>query len=187
MTLPSSGTMTAAMINVELGRASNAPFSINGAEERALAGKPSGAISFSDFYGKSNILPNPAYYSTLTAGFNNGASSFRNMWGWSSETTLSGAIMGACSPQRLYYGGSGSSIVMYAFMWMDNNTLIYYHANNVTGAKGLAYILDDATNKVVVSCNMQTVGAGPSGTNYVSGSLTSNPFIAGNVYKIYMA
>lgn len=53
MTLPSSGPMTAAMINVELGRAANAPFDINGTEERALAEVPSGEISFSDFYGKS--------------------------------------------------------------------------------------------------------------------------------------
>lgn len=53
MALPSTGTITAAMINVELGRAENAPFNINGAEERALAGKPTGAISFDDFRGKS--------------------------------------------------------------------------------------------------------------------------------------
>lgn len=54
MALPSTGTITAAMINVELGRAANAPFNINGAEERALAGKPSGAITFNDFRGKSS-------------------------------------------------------------------------------------------------------------------------------------
>ena len=53
MALPSTGVISTSMINVELGRASNAPFSINGSEERALAGKPSGSISFSDFRGKS--------------------------------------------------------------------------------------------------------------------------------------
>lgn len=53
MTLPVSGPMTAAMINLELGRAGTAQFSINGADERGLAGIPSGPISFSDFYGKS--------------------------------------------------------------------------------------------------------------------------------------
>ena len=55
MTLPSSFPLSASQINVELGRAGGAPFSISGAEERALAGVPSGAISFSDFLGKSNI------------------------------------------------------------------------------------------------------------------------------------
>ena len=53
MALPSSGTITAAMINVELGRVAGAAFSLNGTAERTLAGKPTGAISFSDFLGKS--------------------------------------------------------------------------------------------------------------------------------------
>lgn len=51
-----SSTPTAAEINVELGRAANAPFSINGAEERALAGVPSGPITFADFIGKSATI-----------------------------------------------------------------------------------------------------------------------------------
>ncbi|TSP14054.1 hypothetical protein [Cupriavidus campinensis] len=53
MALPSSGTITAAMINTELKRSANAPFSINDAAVRKLAGKASGPISFADFYGKS--------------------------------------------------------------------------------------------------------------------------------------
>lgn len=55
MTLPATGAISAADINVELGRASTAAFDINGAEERALAGVPSGAISFDDFHGKSAV------------------------------------------------------------------------------------------------------------------------------------
>ena len=51
--MPISSQPSASEINVELGRASNAPFSINGAEERALAGVPTGPISFNDFIGKS--------------------------------------------------------------------------------------------------------------------------------------
>lgn len=54
MVLPTSGPMTVAMINRELGRPENAPFNINGTAERSLAGVPSGSIAFSDFYGKSN-------------------------------------------------------------------------------------------------------------------------------------
>lgn len=56
MVLPSSGLLTAQMINVELGRNATDPFSIDGAAERKLAGKPTGAISFSDFYGKANEI-----------------------------------------------------------------------------------------------------------------------------------
>lgn len=64
MTLPSSGLMTAAMINAELGRSATASFFINGAAERALAERPSGTIAFSDFYGKSDSL----LKSTITIG-----------------------------------------------------------------------------------------------------------------------
>lgn len=54
MTLQSSGAISANDINIELGRAGTATFSMNGAEERGLAGVPTGVISMSDFYGKSN-------------------------------------------------------------------------------------------------------------------------------------
>lgn len=54
MTLPSSGLITAAMINTELNRAASAPFSLNDAAVRALAQKLTGAISFADLHGKSN-------------------------------------------------------------------------------------------------------------------------------------
>lgn len=57
MTLPSSGTITAAMINAELGRSATAYFNINGSAERTLAGRPSGAIYFNHFHGKSNLPP----------------------------------------------------------------------------------------------------------------------------------
>lgn len=62
--------MTAAMINAELGRAANAAFSLNGAAERSLAGKPSGAISFGDFYGKANLVQEGPYGSLTAPQYN---------------------------------------------------------------------------------------------------------------------
>lgn len=56
MALPSSGEITFAMINIELGRTATTPMTLNDTDVRALAGRPSGAISLSDFYGKSNSL-----------------------------------------------------------------------------------------------------------------------------------
>lgn len=53
MTLPASHPITAQQINIELGRLPTAVFNMNGAEERALAGVPSGSYSFSNFLGKS--------------------------------------------------------------------------------------------------------------------------------------
>ncbi len=51
--MPISATPTASEINVELGRASTAAFSMDGVDERGLAGVPSGPITFNDFIGKS--------------------------------------------------------------------------------------------------------------------------------------
>ena len=53
MALPTTGAISASMINLELGKASNAQFNIAGSDERGLADKPSGTISFADFRGKS--------------------------------------------------------------------------------------------------------------------------------------
>jgi len=59
MTLPTSGPISASMINAELGRDSNARFHLNGADERALAEVPTGLVTFADFYGKSRGFPTP--------------------------------------------------------------------------------------------------------------------------------
>lgn len=67
MALPTSGLITAAMINEELGRSLTAPFSLNDSEIRALAGKTSGAISFQDFYGKSSEMVMTAPTSLMQA------------------------------------------------------------------------------------------------------------------------
>lgn len=60
MTLNSSGPIsiggstTGQSINIELGRSATATSSLNETALRTLAGVPSGAISLSNFYGKSN-------------------------------------------------------------------------------------------------------------------------------------
>jgi len=68
---PISNQPSASEINVELGRASNAAFSMDGAEERALAQVPTGPISMNDFIGKSAQTPFDTYLQfidNLTAG-----------------------------------------------------------------------------------------------------------------------
>ena len=54
MALPSSGSITMAMIATELG-ISPTGLSLNDSRVRTLAGVPSGAISMANLYGKSNI------------------------------------------------------------------------------------------------------------------------------------
>lgn len=54
MTLPASGPISFNNINVELGVAGTTTASLGQTSYRTLAGVPSGAISMSNFYGKSN-------------------------------------------------------------------------------------------------------------------------------------
>jgi hypothetical protein len=54
MTLPVSGPISLSEVNVELNFSSTAQISLNDAAVRALFEKPSGTISLSDGYGKSN-------------------------------------------------------------------------------------------------------------------------------------
>jgi hypothetical protein len=53
MALPNTGPLSMSQVNTELGRSSSANISLNEAAVRALAGVPSGAISFQDLRGKS--------------------------------------------------------------------------------------------------------------------------------------
>lgn len=69
-----SANPTATEINIELGRAGTASFSIDGAEERALAEVPTGAITFADFIGKSAVTEAAVILAaTMTSGLNAGA------------------------------------------------------------------------------------------------------------------
>jgi hypothetical protein len=53
MTLPSTGAISLSDVNAELCRSPTAPISLNDSEVRALAGKPTGAISMQDLRGKT--------------------------------------------------------------------------------------------------------------------------------------
>lgn len=56
MTMPASGLISLHDCNTELGKATTGAVSLHDAVVRTLAGKPSGAISLWDLYGKSNIV-----------------------------------------------------------------------------------------------------------------------------------
>jgi len=67
MTLPVSGAISFNAINVELGVAGTTTANINQASYRTLAGVPSGTISLSNFYGKSNRVALSYTFSANTA------------------------------------------------------------------------------------------------------------------------
>jgi hypothetical protein len=113
--MPISSQPSASEINVELGRASNAPFSIDGAEERALAQVPSGQINFSDFIGKS---AGPVLSTISTMGF-------ENVW---ADDVTSSVWFPRNSAQRTgdAHTGVWGLTLTAAIDWVTNNMPLYF-------------------------------------------------------------
>lgn len=119
MTLPASGTISMSNINTEMGRASNYQFSLNDSDVRALAGVPSGTISLSNFYGKSNIhYVRPSTYSitSVTGGsVTNPTAIYAGKTGplnTSAYTTVAHGALGLVDQQEgITYSGFGSGTV----------------------------------------------------------------------------
>lgn len=71
MALPSTGPLSMSQVNVELGYAANRQISLGDSAVRALAGRPSGSISFSHLRGKSASV-----VVSVTIGYQGGQSLF---------------------------------------------------------------------------------------------------------------
>lgn len=84
MTLPVSGAISFNNINVELGVAGTTQASLGQASYRTLAGVPTGAISMSNFYGKSNRVSASYTFSANTA---NATLNLSTVSGYSAGTT----------------------------------------------------------------------------------------------------
>lgn len=103
MTLPSSGAISLANVNVELGRSSTALASLGESAVRTLAGVPSGAIGFNNLYGKSASLAS----ATVTVGTNGENYGF-SRGNFGSVTPANWAVSGTNYTQLIYvapYGG----------------------------------------------------------------------------------
>ena len=84
MTLPVSGAISFNNINVELGVAGTTQASLGQSSYRTLAGVASGAISMSNFYGKSNRATASYTFSANTA---NASLNLSSLSGYSAGTT----------------------------------------------------------------------------------------------------
>lgn len=113
MVLQSSGTISLADVNIELGYSSTREIQLGGADVRGLAGVPTGSIALSNLYGKAvtftpdgGTLGAPAYYQSLvtypnTASINITAS-VPATWTWT-RTSNQGT-------SSIASGGTGPSI-----------------------------------------------------------------------------
>ncbi|HEH9441869.1 TPA: hypothetical protein SIA39_003937 [Aeromonas sobria] len=115
MALPSSGQIFMSQIATELGIASTG-LSLNDQRVRALAGKPSGPVWFSDFWGKAN-----AYTGTISIG-NSGTTSgvYRPnpssgwVYGSFSNPTCYGAAIIWMTWEVDRYGGVGTGDIKFS-------------------------------------------------------------------------
>jgi hypothetical protein len=136
MTLQSSGAISLANVNTELGRSSTATISLGETAVRTLAGVASGAISLSNLYGKSNVTFTP------DGGTSAGAPALL-----SDTQMFSASVSIECSAQAVWtWSKTGSSFAFASIASGQSNAIISFYLEtetqyrtavfNVTGVSG---------------------------------------------------
>ena len=106
MALPASGPISFNAINVELGVAGTTTASLNQASYRALAGVASGAISLSNFYGKSNAFT----FSIASNQTNANLRSLAIAAGWNGTSAVTATVNGGVYVYSTSTGTPGLTI-----------------------------------------------------------------------------
>ena len=133
MALPSSGAITFANVNTELGAGSTTQRSLNDSTTRTLFGKASGQISMSDGHGKSANFTFNQIITTNTANYNLRKAAVAA--GWDSLAPLVATI--TINPGVVVYADSTSA---YAFdtgvAFPGGTTLALVNNGNIIGMRG---------------------------------------------------
>jgi hypothetical protein len=131
MTLPVSGAISFNAINVELGTAGTTTANINQASYRTLAGVPSGQISLSNFYGKSNRVTASATIASNTANYNLNTAKATGYSAGKTDMTLtinSGVIV--------YSTSVGSYALTVDSSWTAGDTVTIINNGTILGCGG---------------------------------------------------
>lgn len=129
MTLPASGAISFANVNVELGRSSTAALDLNEGSAtvlgpRFLAGKFSGVITMSDLYAQTLFTVTGGSTTASGIGFRTGAGS--------NTITSSSANVGTIT------GGNASHLYLWEYVSGDTFTVTSSTANSTTFSKLLS-------------------------------------------------
>lgn len=180
MTLAASGQIgiggtSPRSINLELGLSATAQADINTSTYRTLAGKASGQIAWSDFYGKSN-------FSGVTHTYNSGSGN---------ETVPTGAVSltltmwgggggGGCGGTGAGGGGGGYVQLIRSVLSSEWGTTLPYSvgaggaphstASSGSGTAGGNSTVTGTLNGSAVNCTAGGGGAGGTGTTGTSGT-----------------
>jgi len=159
------GSTTGQSINLELGRAANTTSSLNETSLRTLAGVASGAISLSNFYGKSSF--------SISGGttYVSGADT-RSGGGGKTVTTFSSASAGTIS------GGTSPFSYLWQYVSGDTFTPTTATSSSTTFSKILLVTIGETTTatgvyRCRVTDNDSNVIYGPNCTIELSLSETS--------------
>lgn len=128
MTLPGSGALSLNDIIAEFGLASDATFPT---EFYGLGGAPSsGALSFSDFYGRSNVIFTPDGGSVGASGLGGASYTLTCNKTATWTFTYTGSPNGSSNPLS---GGAGTSIIFTIFTDGSTTESGVWHVTGVSG------------------------------------------------------
>ena len=179
MTLATSGTMSIGgttatrSINLELGRAATATSNMGETDLRTLAGVSSGAISMSNFYGKSSG-PTVLDTQTVTVGTQAGNQYVGPQWGFNSITGYGSTSDGSCNfysgaaYDRLYYFDLNASNGYFTFGVAGNRANSGWTTCTVNGTAyqrtAATYTYNSSENSTYWQWNDGGAGPNPMGT-----------------------
>nr|BAR33245.1 hypothetical protein [uncultured Mediterranean phage uvMED] len=183
MTLASSGTIAIGgstanrSINLELGRSATAASSLGETSLRTLAGVSSGAISLSNFHGKSNFLDQQTVtvgYRSYTYDFGSGNVAVNNFYGFTPliNSDRGGSISDGTS--NLYSGASISSLYWFEtlYSWTSDVKKVTFQVPGTFSNNGWTTMSVAGTNFARTSASFSS----SFGFTRWEWSTASNPF-----------